>query len=171
MNNRRLVTTTTTIVAILTAAGLVAVPFTVRAAAPQDASAAASLTPAEQARFATGRSLYKSLCIACHQADGQGADVAGNLVTSPIVIGRPDVALRVLLNGKEGDFGLMPALGVGLDDEQIAGVLTYLRREWGHTASPVDPATVKEVRALTGSRTTPWTDAELKTLLASTSAR
>ena len=34
--------------------------------------------------------------------------------------------------------GEMPGLGV-LDDEQIAAVLTYLRREWGHTAPPIDP--------------------------------
>ena len=32
----------------------------------------------------------------------------------------------------------MPPLGSALTDEQIAAVLTYIRREWGQTASPVD---------------------------------
>ena len=35
------------------------------------------------------------------------------------------------LNGKEGPIGLMPPIGVVLSDEQIAAVLTYIRREWG----------------------------------------
>ena len=39
--------------------------------------------------------------------------------------------------------------------------LTFIRREWGHTASPISPARVKEVRDLTAGRTRPWTEAEL----------
>ena len=42
------------------------------------------------------------------------------------------------MHGKEGATGLMPPVGGALDDEQIASVLTYVRREWGHTADPVD---------------------------------
>ena len=58
----------------------------------------------------------------------------------------------------------MPPLGAALTDEQIAAALTYIRREWGHTASPVDAATVKEVRALSTGRTRPWTAEELARL-------
>jgi mono/diheme cytochrome c family protein len=65
------------------------------------------------------------------------------------------------MNGKEGAEGLMPPLGAGLSDQQIAAVLTYIRREWGQTGSPVDPATVAQVRPLTAGRTRPWTDDEL----------
>jgi hypothetical protein len=71
------------------------------------------------------------------------------------------MAERILLAGKEGNIGLMPPLGATLSDEQIAGVLTYIRREWGHTASPVSPADVTETRGLTSTRKTPWTDQEL----------
>jgi hypothetical protein len=35
-------------------------------------------------------------------------------------------------------------------------VLTYLRREWGHTAGPVDPELVKSIRAATAGRVNPW---------------
>ena len=58
----------------------------------------------------------------------------------------------------------MPPLGAALTDEQIAAALTYIRREWGHTASPVDPATVKDVRGLSNGRTRPWTNEELARL-------
>ena len=58
----------------------------------------------------------------------------------------------------------MPPIGSVLNDEQIAAVLTYIRREWGNGASPVDPALVKSIRALTAGRTRPWTDSELLTL-------
>ena len=44
----------------------------------------------------------------------------------------------------------------------IAGVLTYIRREWGHTAEPVSEETVANVRAASGDRQHSWTVEELK---------
>ena len=43
----------------------------------------------------------------------------------------------------------MPPVGSVLSDDQIAAVLTYIRREWGQAGTPVDAATVKGVRAST----------------------
>src|SRR5438046_1768664 len=71
------------------------------------------------------------------------------------------IPIGIVLNGKEGTVGLMPPLGGTLSDEQIAAVLTYIRREWGHTASPVDPAAVAQTRKDTAGRTRPWTNDEL----------
>jgi mono/diheme cytochrome c family protein len=123
---------------------------------------AVKLTPEEQRRFDAGREIYANLCQACHQPDGRGQErVAPGLIDSPLVLAAPDIAARVLLNGKEGPIGLMPPLGSTLSDEQVASVLTYVRREWGHTATPVDPAVVTNVRDLTRTRTRPWTHAEL----------
>ena len=68
---------------------------------------------------------------------------------------------RIVLHGKEGTVGLMPPVGSVLSDDQIASVLTYIRREWGQAGSPVDPGTVRAVRAATAARTRPWTDKEL----------
>ena len=82
-------------------------------------------------------------------------------VGSPLALAPPVVPIRILLHGKEGSVGLMPPLGGGLTDEQIAGALTYVRRQWGNAASAVDPATVKEVRSATAGRTRPWTNDEL----------
>ena len=47
-------------------------------------------------------------------------------------------------------------------DEQIAGVLTYIRREWDHEASPVSVDLVKKIRAENKGRTDAWTDGELQ---------
>ena len=73
----------------------------------------------------------------------------------------PGIPVRVLIGGKEGSVGLMPPLGAALTDEQIAAVLTYVRREWGNTGTAVDAATVADVRKATAGRSRPWTDQEL----------
>jgi mono/diheme cytochrome c family protein len=120
------------------------------------------LTELEQQRFAAGQEVYKTICIACHQADGRGQDrIAPSLVGSTLTLATPGVGARIVLHGKEGPVGVMPPLGPALSDDQIAGVLTYIRREWGQAASPVDPAAVREVRGQTSGRSRPWTQEEL----------
>jgi mono/diheme cytochrome c family protein/glucose/arabinose dehydrogenase len=123
------------------------------------------LTPDEQRRVNAGQEVYRNVCQACHQPDGRGMErLAPPLVESPLALGPPEVAVRILLHGKEGPVGLMPPVGQVFNDEQIASVLTYIRREWGHMASTVDPATVKAVRASTSGRSRPWTTDELAAL-------
>jgi mono/diheme cytochrome c family protein/glucose/arabinose dehydrogenase len=123
----------------------------------------APLTAEEQKQFTAGSEVYKSVCSGCHQPDGRGKEkIAPSLVESRYTSG-PDgsAATRILLGGKEGTIGLMPPLGGALSDDQIASVLTYVRREWGNTGAPVSLEDVREVRGLTKTRTRPWTDAEL----------
>ena len=57
---------------------------------------------------------------------------------------------------------LMPPVGAQMSNDQIAAVLTYVRRSWGNGASAVDAALVKEIRGLTTGRNKPWTDGELQ---------
>jgi len=135
---------------------------------PGKPGASASVTPltaAEQRRFEAGRETYRNLCQSCHRADGRGEDLrAPTLIGSSYTLARPEIPIRILLHGKEGAFGLMPPVGRTLNDDQIAGVLTYVRREWGQDASPVDADTVKTVRARSADRRRPWTDDELMRL-------
>jgi mono/diheme cytochrome c family protein/glucose/arabinose dehydrogenase len=120
------------------------------------------LTADEKVRFEAGRKLYANLCLSCHGPDGGGREhQAPSLVGSPLLVGDAGVPTRVVLAGKEGDIGLMPPLAV-LTDDEIASVLTYVRREWGNMASPVAPEGVKEIRGLTKVRTRPWTAEELR---------
>jgi mono/diheme cytochrome c family protein len=126
------------------------------------ATAAAPLSATEQLRFNAGKEVYSTICVSCHQPDGLGADkVAASIVGSPLALGNPAIPTRIVLHGKTGTVGTMPPVGQGLSDEQIANVLTYIRREWGHGASVVDAATIRDIRAATKARQKPWTEAEL----------
>jgi mono/diheme cytochrome c family protein/glucose/arabinose dehydrogenase len=126
---------------------------------PEPRTRARPLAPAEQQRFAVGAGLFQSVCAPCHQADGRGRTlVAPSLVGSKWVLERPGLTARIVLNGKEGQMMMPP---VALSDEQIAAVLTYIRRAWGHQATPVDASLVREVRGASTGRGRPWTEAEL----------
>ena len=56
----------------------------------------------------------------------------------------------------------MPAWSAS--DEELAAVLTYIRREWGHGAEPLDSERVSALRAALPTRTRPWTVPELEAL-------
>jgi len=120
-------------------------------------------TPVEEALFKAGQGVYATNCAGCHQEQGQGAPrVAPALAGSKIVTGRADMSLRVLLNGKDGSIGEMPPLGQSLSDEQLAGVLTFIRGSFGNTASAISAEAAKEFRLLYAFRKKPWTDQELE---------
>jgi mono/diheme cytochrome c family protein len=100
-------------------------------------------------------------CAGCHQPDGAGqAGLARSLVGSRWVLGDPARLIRIVQHGKEGEL-LMPPVGGSLTSEQLAAVLSYIRRSWGNEASTVTPALIDEVRGATSGRSRPWTEAEL----------
>jgi mono/diheme cytochrome c family protein len=134
---------------------------------PGMAAPVAPLAPAEQTRFEAGRTVYQNLCQACHQPNGRGLEkLAPPLIGSEFALASSaTIPIRIVLNGKEGSVALMPPLGGILSDEQIAAVLTYIRREWGHAASPIDPAAVTQTRKETASRARPWTNDELTRMM------
>lgn len=130
------------------------------------------LNEAQTALFEKGKTIYNTLCTACHQPHGFGLDgLAPPLVDSEWVLGKPDILARIIMHGLAGpvkvsgrSFNLaMPPLPQ-LTDEDVAGVITYIRREWEHTASPVDVKAVQTVREQNKGRTAMWTEQELKAL-------
>jgi len=136
------------------------------------AAAVAPLSEGQTALFNTGREIYAGVCAGCHQASGRGLDgLAPPLLDSEWVLGSPQRAIRVLLHGLTGPIkvrkrqytGEMPAFGEALNDEQVAGVLTYIRREWGHGADPVESARVTAERTATAGHVGPWSAEELRT--------
>jgi mono/diheme cytochrome c family protein/glucose/arabinose dehydrogenase len=129
------------------------------------------LTAAEQKLFEVGKQTYTMLCAACHQPNGQGMDgLAPPLVDSEWVVGKPDILPRVVIHGLTGPIKVngtswsleMPPLGAALSDEQVAGVTTYIRREWEHTGSAVTVDFVKQIREKNKDRTKAWTNEDLK---------
>jgi mono/diheme cytochrome c family protein/glucose/arabinose dehydrogenase len=128
-----------------------------------------ALTNEEQMLFDNGRQTYAGLCAACHQPTGKGLEgLAPPLAESEWVLGEPDRIVKVVMHGLRGPIKVkgvtysydMPAAGF-LSDEQIAGVLTYIRREWDHEASPVSVELVKKIREENKARTDAWTEGEL----------
>ena len=65
----------------------------------------------------------------------------------------------ITVNGKKHDLE-MPAL-VGFNDDQIAAILTYIRREWDHRGEPINSEKIKAIRTATSKRVEPWTAPEL----------
>jgi glucose/arabinose dehydrogenase/mono/diheme cytochrome c family protein len=121
------------------------------------------LTAAETALFEQGKTQFAALCAACHQPNGQGlAGLAPSLVYSKWVLGDDRLLARIVLNGKVQENLVMPPWKAALDDQQIAAVLTFVRRSWGHEEDPVTPATVATARTATASRAEPFTDADLE---------
>jgi mono/diheme cytochrome c family protein len=128
------------------------------------------LTAEQQALYDKGKTIYSTICIACHQPTGLGmAGLAPPLVNSEWVLGQPDRIIRIITQGLTGPIEVagakwqleMPGLPI-FDDEQVAGILTYIRREWEHTGTPVAPSFVTSVRAAIKDRTKPWTSEELR---------
>jgi mono/diheme cytochrome c family protein len=107
-----------------------------------------------------GEIVYTTRCGDCHLPTGLGMPRAGAAdpsKTAPPLAGNaalqaPDPAtlINVILYGAheessgEGAWPKMSGfeLSVGLDDEQIAALCTYLRSSWGNQAAPVDAAAV-----------------------------
>ncbi|MEZ0256479.1 MAG: c-type cytochrome [Chthoniobacter sp.] len=128
------------------------------------------LNSEQQALFDKGKAIYSTICVACHQPTGQGmAGLAPPLVDSEWVLGDPDKIIRIVTQGLSGPIDVkgnkwqleMPGLPI-FDDEQVAGILTYIRREWEHTGTPVAPSFVTSVRAAIKDHTKPWTVEELR---------
>lgn len=126
----------------------------------------------EQQRLAKlGQIHYATTCAPCHQPHGKGLpNVAPPLDGSPWVTGNPERLVPIILHGIYGYLDIngqqwnhhMPGLAELLDDETLAGVLTYIRRSWENNASPIEPKLVSTIRARNAKREVPWTVSELE---------
>jgi mono/diheme cytochrome c family protein len=138
------------------------------AAAAGDTAAKGPVDP-----LAEGKRIFGANCAACHQSNGLG--VAGAfppIVGSEWVTGPEQTVVRILLNGLGGAVqvkgatynGAMPAWKESMSDDEISHVISYIR-QWAPNAAPaVSPSTVGALRKELESRSTPWTEAELKAL-------
>lgn len=116
---------------------------------PDDAQTAALMR--------AGAPIYKDRCAGCHMPNGEGvARVYPPLVNNPAITMRNPVnPIRVVLNGgfppsTEGNprpFG-MPPFYQELTNEQVAAVVTFIRRSWGNTATPTSAAEVARSRGV-----------------------
>ena len=140
-------------------------------------SATAALAQEAPAPDAAAVLIYQRACLSCHGAEGQGKPglyppLAGvDWVTAP----RPDRLIRIVLHGIVGPIEVngqpwatatpfMPGHAPTLKDEEIATLLTWLRRSMGNKAPPVAVETVAAIRAASAERKSMWTAAELSAI-------
>ena len=127
----------------------------------------AELSPAER-----GKKIFSANCATCHQMNGLG--VAGQyppLAGSEWVNGGTRRLAMIVLKGLEGPLtvkgqpygsAVMQPWDKTLNDAKIADVLTYIRQEWGNTGGAVSAQAIAALRKELASRTTSYTEAELK---------
>jgi mono/diheme cytochrome c family protein len=118
---------------------------------------------AEQRRL--GERVYGKMCINCHQPHGGGAagqypPLAGsewvNAVGPNRLIRIPLLGLMGPIKVKDTEWNLnMPAMAVGgqMTDEEVAAVLTYIRKAWGNNAPAVTTEQVQKVHVEIKDRT------------------
>ena len=132
-------------------------------------SAPKHLERAQSPQVIRGKALYLVSCSACHQPNGQGLEgIAPPLAGTRWPNESEDRLARIVLHGLRGpitvadkEYNLeMPAMGF-FDDQDIAAILTYVRRTWGESSSPVNPEIVEKVRTQTRERSDSWTVEEL----------
>ena len=120
--------------------------------------------------MALGEKVYQANCMACHQVTGQGMTGAFPPLAASDWVGKdPNMLARIVIAGMQGPItvngtqynSIMAPLGAVLSDEDIANVLTYVRKSWGNDYEAVDPSVVADARAATGSRGM-WTVEDLE---------
>ena len=121
------------------------------------APAATATPPAAAADAAqAGQKLYARHCLSCHQADGYGVpNMQPAIKGGTWVKGDPKpLALFVMTGGFDsagrregaGSHNVMPPFRQ-LSDEDLAGILSYIRDKFGEGAPAVTAAQVAEARA------------------------
>jgi mono/diheme cytochrome c family protein len=118
-----------------------------------------------------GKQVYSTVCIACHQPTGAGLPpVFPTLINTEYVNGSAERMAAIVLKGVMGPItvngaaynNIMPPQEAMLTDEKIAAVLTYVRGNFGNKGEPVKAEVVTEARKKFASKTTMWSEAELK---------
>jgi mono/diheme cytochrome c family protein len=103
----------------------------------------------------TGKQIYTKHCMTCHQVDGSGAqNMIPPLINTDYVLGTKARLISIVLNGMKGEIKVngdrysneMPSQAF-LKDDEIAAVLTYVRKSFGNKATAVTKDEVKKMRA------------------------
>ena len=131
-----------------------------------DTTVASSTAPTWlQQQMDAGKEVYMKaaagggMCFTCHQPNGEG--LAGQfppLAGSDWVLGDKERLIKISMYGLMGEIevngvkynNVMAPPGIppgSLTDDQIANVLTYIRNDWGNSASAVSAEEVATVRA------------------------
>ena len=91
-----------------------------------------------------GQEVYQANCAACHQVTGAGMPpVFPALAGNAVVNGSPTELVSLMLNGRSGT---AMASFAHLSDDELGGVMSYIRSAWGNSAEPILPPVVASQR-------------------------
>jgi glucose/arabinose dehydrogenase/mono/diheme cytochrome c family protein len=101
-----------------------------------------------------GRTVYNTYCAPCHQRDGKGAPgMNPPLAGMNLVTGNKTGLIKIILEGYDEptvngeSYQNVMAPHNWLTDQQIADVLTYIRKSWGNNADAVSTDEVTKTRS------------------------
>ncbi len=118
----------------------------------------------------SGRQIFMTRCISCHQPDGSGIpEICPPLANSPRLTGHPEDLIRIMLLGMKGPIirdgrpynSIMPAWKYDLTDLQIAEVINDLHMRWNPRSPRVTEELVRRIRAETAGQKLFPTEKEL----------
>ena len=96
------------------------------------------------AYMAKGAKIYTAKCNGCHGSDAKGnGSTFPSLVGSAWAMGETERLAMVILNGLDGPvsdgktYGVMPPQGIGMGPEDLAGIMTYVRNNFGNAKGDV----------------------------------
>lgn len=139
-----------------------------------DAASEADVAAIAAGTSGPGSVVFNAKCAVCHQRNGKGLPgVYPTLIGSNFATGDPGIPIRIVLNGLQGPIeregkqfnGVMQPWGNVLSDQEIADVLSFVRTSWGNSAAAIEAAMVAEQRKATVSKTSAYTEDELKAAL------
>lgn len=100
-----------------------------------------------------GKEVYTSFCVSCHQPEGEGLSAAfPPLAKSDFLMADKKRSIKVVLFGMGGPVTVNGAeynsymASLGLEDQQVADVLNYIRNSWGNKGDAVTQDEVKITR-------------------------
>jgi len=115
---------------------------------------------ANAADVADGEKVFAENCAVCHQKGGVGAPgLAPPLVSAHVKAAaakNPAYAVGIILNGMSGPLpldggdsisGIMPPVGLGLSDADVAAVAAYVLNSLNGGQATIDAKTVTDLRS------------------------
>lgn len=109
--------------------------------------------PIQLTSKARGEKVYTQYCLTCHMADGGGVqNMNPPLSRTSYVLGDKNRLIKVVLNGLSGKeidderYSNNMASQSFLKDQEIADVLTYIRKSFNNNAIAITAPQVKTIR-------------------------
>jgi mono/diheme cytochrome c family protein len=104
-------------------------------------------------KMENGKKVYQTYCQSCHMDNGSGVPPLNAPLVGSKYVNDKNKMIDIVLRGSaalkdeanRSYRNIMPSLA-GLDDKEIADVLTFINNSFGNKGPVIDPGEVKSVR-------------------------